>query len=79
MCVVWGEEEEAGVFVKKEAIKKALEVLMEGGEEGRERRRRARELREKANKAIQQGASSYLGLTLLIEEIKAKSTDSGSN
>ncbi|KAH6802689.1 hypothetical protein C2S51_034135 [Perilla frutescens var. frutescens] len=73
--VMWGEEEKAGVFVKKDAIKKALEVLMEEGEEGRERRRRARELRKKAEMAIQEGGSSHLGLTLLIEEIKAKSMD----
>ncbi|KAG6430150.1 hypothetical protein SASPL_108212 [Salvia splendens] len=67
--VMWGEEEKAGVFVAKDAIKRALVVLME---EGAEMRTRAGELRDKAKMAVAQGGSSYLGLTLLIEEIKAR-------
>lgn len=69
--VMWGEEEKAGVFVRKDGIKNAIEVVMQRGEEGRERRRRAREVQQKAKIAIQEGGSSCLSLTLLIEDIKA--------
>ncbi|KAL1549872.1 UDP-glucoronosyl and UDP-glucosyl transferase [Salvia divinorum] len=69
VSVMWGEEEKAGVFVAKDAIKRALIVLME---EGAEMRTRAGELRDKAKMALTQGGSSYSRLTLLIEEIKAR-------
>nr|AYC63489.1 UDP-glycosyltransferase [Scoparia dulcis] len=73
MPVKWGEEEKVGVLVKKEDVVEALNVLMDEGEDGKEKRRKARELEEMANKAIEEGGSSYLNLTLLIEEIKTKS------
>ncbi|KAF8395304.1 hypothetical protein HHK36_019247 [Tetracentron sinense] len=67
----WGEEEKAvGVLVKREEIKKAVEQLMEEGEEGKERRKRARELGEMANRAIEVGGSSHFSMTLLIQDIR---------
>ncbi|KAL6987295.1 hypothetical protein U1Q18_013046 [Sarracenia purpurea var. burkii] len=65
------EEEEVGLLVKREKVKKAVEeVMMDGDDEkGGERRKRARELAEKAKRAIEEGGSSYLNLTLLIEDV----------
>lgn len=57
--------------MRKDGIKNAIEVVMQRGEEGRERRRRAREVQQKAKIVIQEGGSSCLSLTLLIEDIKA--------
>ncbi|XP_059646799.1 UDP-glycosyltransferase 73C6-like [Cornus florida] len=70
VIVKWGEEESGGVLVKKDDVKKCIDMLMDGGEEGEERRKRARDLGEKANKAIQEGGSSNLNITLLIQDIK---------
>ncbi|GAV66017.1 UDPGT domain-containing protein [Cephalotus follicularis] len=67
--VKWGEEENVGVWVKREMVKRAIEELMHEGEEGKQRRRRAKVLGEIARGAIEQGGSSYLNLTLLIQEI----------
>ncbi|KAL0309646.1 UNVERIFIED_CONTAM: UDP-glycosyltransferase 73C5 [Sesamum radiatum] len=71
--VKWGEEEKVGVVVKKDDVKKALGLVMDEGEEGKERRRKARKLGEMANKAIEEGGSSHVNMTLLIDEILAKS------
>nr|UXB92767.1 glycosyltransferase [Helleborus thibetanus] len=60
----------AGSFVSKEEITKAVNRLMEKDEEGEKRRRKAKELAEKACKAMKEGGSSYLGMTLLIQDIK---------
>ncbi|KAL3536212.1 hypothetical protein ACH5RR_004673 [Cinchona calisaya] len=68
--VKWGEEEKAGILVKRDAVKKALDELMDEGKAGQERRRRAGELGEKANKAIEEGGSSHQNLTLLIQDIR---------
>lgn len=69
----WGdeeeEEEEEVVFVKREKVRKAIEEVMRDGEGGGERRRRARELAEMAKKAVEEGGSSYLNITLLIEDV----------
>ncbi|KAJ8899935.1 hypothetical protein K2173_019640 [Erythroxylum novogranatense] len=67
--VRWGEEEKVGVLVKRNEIEKAISMLMDGGEEGEERRKRAIELGEMARKAMEFGGSSYLNLTLLIQDI----------
>ncbi|GMH26308.1 hypothetical protein Nepgr_028151 [Nepenthes gracilis] len=66
--VQWGEEDEMGVLVKKEDVKRAIEMVMDEGGEGKERRRRARELGEMARKAAE-GGSSYRNLKSLIQEI----------
>ncbi|KAL5546022.1 hypothetical protein UlMin_005709 [Ulmus minor] len=65
----WGEEKTV-VLVKKETVKSAIEKLMDEGEESKDRRERARELGEKAKKAVEEGGSSHLNITLLIEQIK---------
>ncbi|KAF8395299.1 hypothetical protein HHK36_019242 [Tetracentron sinense] len=67
--VRWGEEEKVGVLVKRKDVKKAVDRLMDEGEEGEERRKRARELGEMANRAIEEGGSSHLNITLLIQDI----------
>lgn len=67
--VKWGDEENVGVLVKKDDVKKALDKLMDEGEEGQVRRTKAKELGELAKKAFGEGGSSYVNLTSLIEDI----------
>ncbi|GLT89858.1 hypothetical protein SLE2022_078220 [Rubroshorea leprosula] len=67
--VRWGEEEQLGVLVKKQEVEKAIELVVDGGEEGEERRRRAAELAETANRAVEKGGSSYLNMSILIQDI----------
>ncbi|XP_073011607.1 UDP-glycosyltransferase 73D1-like [Typha latifolia] len=55
------------VAVWREDVTKALESLMDGGEEGEERRKRAEELRKKAKTAIEKGGSSYLKMKHLMQ------------
>ncbi|KAF8395305.1 hypothetical protein HHK36_019248 [Tetracentron sinense] len=74
-----GEEEKVGVFVKREQVKKAIERLMDGGEEGKERRKRARELQEMANRAMEVGGSSHFSMTLLIQDIMHQASSKQSN
>lgn len=69
VCVKRGEEEKAGVFVKREDVKKAIEQLMDEGEEGEERRKRARDLGGMAKRAVEEGGSSYMNVTSLIQHI----------
>ncbi|XP_065855578.1 UDP-glycosyltransferase 73C6-like [Euphorbia lathyris] len=70
VMLAWGEEEEIGVVVKKEDVRKAILKLMDVGEEGEERRRRAKEFSVKAKIAVEENGSSYLNLKLLIEDIR---------
>ncbi|XP_057983466.1 UDP-glycosyltransferase 73D1-like [Malania oleifera] len=65
----WGEEEKVGVLVKSEDVEQAIKRLMDGAEEGENRRKRARQLGEKAKETMEEGGSSHLGITLLIEDI----------
>ncbi|KAK6140121.1 hypothetical protein DH2020_026119 [Rehmannia glutinosa] len=76
--VRWGEEDKVGVLVKKDDVMKAIDMVMDEGEEGEERRQKAKELGEMAKRATEEGGSSYLNITLLIEEIRAKSNLGGS-
>ncbi|KAL4311272.1 hypothetical protein GQ457_01G007920 [Hibiscus cannabinus] len=64
----WGVET-SGFGLRKEHVKNAIEQLLDEGNEGIERRKRAREFGDKANRAVQEGGSSYLSMTLLIEDI----------
>lgn len=57
------------VKVKSKDIKKAIDEVMDEGEEGEERRRRAWKLGEVAKKAVQEGGSSYLNMTLFIQHV----------
>lgn len=61
---------ESGIVVMKGDIEMAIEKLMDGGDGGEGRRERAREFEEKAMGAVQEGGSSYLNLTLFIQEIE---------
>ncbi|XWS55907.1 hypothetical protein CRYUN_Cryun09bG0040400 [Craigia yunnanensis] len=70
VVVHMGEEDKSGVLVKRDDFRKAIESLMNEGEEGKERRKRARNLAEIARKAVEEGGSSYLNITLLIEDFK---------
>ncbi|KAA8518671.1 hypothetical protein F0562_016145 [Nyssa sinensis] len=65
----WGEEDETEVLVKRDQVKKAVDQLMEEGKEGKGRRKRARELAEMAKRTIEEGGSSYLNMTLLIQHV----------
>ncbi|XVE61617.1 hypothetical protein DITRI_Ditri06bG0054700 [Diplodiscus trichospermus] len=67
--VRWGEEEKLGVLVKKEQVEKAIDMLMNGGEEGEKRRIRAQELAQMARKAVEHGGSSYFNMSLLVQDI----------
>ncbi|XVE76087.1 hypothetical protein DITRI_Ditri12bG0144800 [Diplodiscus trichospermus] len=67
--VRWGDEEKLGVLVKKEQIEKAIDMLMNGGEEGEKRRTRARELAHMARKAVETGGSSYFNMSQLVQDI----------
>ncbi|KAK6232532.1 hypothetical protein SCA6_002605 [Theobroma cacao] len=73
--VRWAEEEKVGVLVKKNDVKKAIERLMDGGEEGEERRKRAKKLGEMAKKAVETGGSSHLNITQLIQDIMQRAYD----
>ncbi|KAL8526175.1 hypothetical protein ACS0TY_015410 [Phlomoides rotata] len=79
MPVMIGQEESVGVQVKSEDIKMVIEKVMDGGdEEGRERRDRARKLGEMAKTAVEEGGSSYLNMTQLIQDVivqQAKQAD----
>jgi hypothetical protein len=66
--IKWGDEEKYEVMVKRYDIKKAIDMLMDAGEEGEKRRKRARELGEMASKAVEAEGSSYQNITLLIED-----------
>ncbi|KAL0316183.1 UNVERIFIED_CONTAM: UDP-glycosyltransferase 73C3 [Sesamum radiatum] len=63
-------EEQSNALVKWDQVKKSIENLMDDDEEeGRDRRRRAQKLGEMAKAAIEQGGSSYLNITLLIQDV----------
>ncbi|XP_047312011.1 UDP-glycosyltransferase 73C4-like [Impatiens glandulifera] len=57
------------VVIKRETIMNTIDKVMAGDEEGDARRRRAREVAEKAKKSVEEGGSSNLNLSLLIEEV----------
>ena len=65
----WGDGEKVKL-VKRETIKSAVEKLMAEGEESKDRRERARKLGEMENRAVEEGGSSHLNITLFIEQIK---------
>nr|GME03704.1 scopoletin glucosyltransferase-like [Ipomoea batatas] len=56
--------------VKREAIAEAIKRVMIG-EESKEMRSRAKIMKDKARKAIEEGGSSYLDLTSLLDELRA--------
>ncbi|KDP29204.1 hypothetical protein JCGZ_16593 [Jatropha curcas] len=70
--LTWGEEDKVRVLVKREEVKRAIDRLMDGGEESEERRKKAKELSIMAKKAMEENGSSYLNMKLLIEDIRQK-------
>ncbi|XP_049355223.1 UDP-glycosyltransferase 73C4-like [Solanum verrucosum] len=67
--VMFGEEEKLGKQVSKDDIKKVIEEVMSEEMEAEMRRKRAKELGEKAKRAMEEGGSSYLNLTQLIQDV----------
>ncbi|WVZ88083.1 hypothetical protein U9M48_034636 [Paspalum notatum var. saurae] len=60
-----GKKAEADVGMEK--VKRALDVLMDGGVDGEARRTKAEELKAKAKAALEHGGSSYMNLERLIQ------------
>lgn len=71
-CVIHlGEEEKGENRVMRDGIKEAVERVMDDErEEGRERKRTARELGTMAKRAVEEGGSSCLNITMLIQDIE---------
>ncbi|KAI3683827.1 hypothetical protein L1987_84342 [Smallanthus sonchifolius] len=67
--VVVGEQDKFGVLVNKEDIKRSVDDLMDQGEEGEARRKRSRELGEMAKSAMEDGGSSRLNMTSMIQHV----------
>lgn len=57
--------------IKRDDIEKAVREIMVG-EEAEERRNRANKLKEKAQRAVEEGGSSYSDLSALIQELREK-------
>ncbi|XVF07804.1 hypothetical protein REPUB_Repub06bG0171400 [Reevesia pubescens] len=66
-AVTWGLEDKFGLLMKREQVKQAIEKVMDNSNIGAGRRKRAKELGEMANKAIEEGGSSYQNMEMLIE------------
>ncbi|KAK7245045.1 hypothetical protein RIF29_39875 [Crotalaria pallida] len=64
-----GEEEKSCVQVKRENVRDAIEKVMGEGEEQEKIRERARKLAHMAKKAPEEGGSSYINMSRLIEDI----------
>ncbi|KAK4432489.1 UDP-glycosyltransferase 73C3 [Sesamum alatum] len=62
--------EQSNALVKWDQVKKSIEKFMDDrDDEGRDRRRRAQKFGEMAKAALEQGGSSYLNITLLIQDV----------
>lgn len=64
--VNWGDEDKAGVLVKREDVQRGIEELMGEGNGSEEKRRRAKELAEMAKRAVEEAGSSHFNVTQLI-------------
>ncbi|XP_057499274.1 UDP-glycosyltransferase 73C4-like isoform X2 [Actinidia eriantha] len=73
------EEDNFAVLMKREAIMKAVDEVMDEGIKGEERRKRARDLAEMAKRAVEEGGSSYLNIRLLIQDVIQQLKDNGPN
>ncbi|KAG7943659.1 hypothetical protein I3843_15G052900 [Carya illinoinensis] len=65
-----GEDGKSGVLVKREKVREAIQKIMAEGTEREERGERVRKLAEMAKEATENGGSSFLNITLLIEDIR---------
>ena len=72
----WGQEQ-TEVTVTRDAVKKAVSKLMDGGEAAEEMRTRAKEFGVKARKALEEGGSSYNNINILIQEMGNQANASG--
>lgn len=63
------EEDKGQKIVNKDNVKMAIECLMDQGEEGNRRRKFASELAELAKRAMDEGGSSYVNVSSLIQDI----------
>ncbi|WOL14474.1 anthocyanin 3'-O-beta-glucosyltransferase-like [Canna indica] len=68
-ATVCSDRAEERVLVKEDRIKKAVNELMGDGKEAEERRRKAKELGVMARKAMEEGGSSYLEMSGLMEDL----------
>ncbi|KAH1106737.1 hypothetical protein J1N35_010505 [Gossypium stocksii] len=66
-------DEKSGFMLKKD-VKNAIAQLIDEGNEGIERIKRAKEFGEKAKKAVEVGGSSYINITLLVQDIIKQSS-----
>lgn len=57
--VLWGDEEKTGVLVKKEDVVRAIEKLMDEGNEREERRKKAKEIAELDKKSCRRRILSF--------------------
>ncbi|KAG6497390.1 hypothetical protein ZIOFF_045289 [Zingiber officinale] len=56
-------------LIAREDVERAIEAVMDGGEEAQARRQRAKQLAIEAKKAMEPGGSSYESLTLMIQHV----------
>ncbi|XP_024983332.1 UDP-glycosyltransferase 73E1-like [Cynara cardunculus var. scolymus] len=70
--VPFGEHDKFEMTVKMEDVKKAVESLMNDGEESKTRRTRAKELGKMAKRAMEDGGSSHANMTSMIQAITGK-------
>ncbi|KAL1331964.1 UDP-glycosyltransferase 73D1-like [Arachis hypogaea] len=75
--VRFGDEKKCGILVTKNRVMEAVEMCMEGGEEGRKRRDRAIQLGKIARKSLEEGGSSGLSISCLIQDIKDHQSSKG--
>lgn len=57
------------MLMKSEQVRRGIEEVMGEGNEGEEWRKRARELGKMAKRAMEEGGSSFLNMTVLIQGI----------
>jgi len=70
-------QEQTEVTVTRDAVKKAVSKLMDGGEAAEEMRTRAKEFGVKARQALEEGGSSYNNINILIQEMGNQANASG--
>lgn len=67
--VRWGDEEKVGVLVKRDEVKRAVDRLMDGGEERDAMAKRAQELGAMARRAMEYGGAAHFNIADLIQDV----------
>ncbi|XP_059286915.1 UDP-glycosyltransferase 73C4-like [Lycium ferocissimum] len=75
--VMFLEEEKVGTQANKDDIKMVIERVMAEEEEAKTRREKAKKLGEMARKAMEEGGSSHLNLTKLIQDVTKQANFGG--